>query len=134
MTLPTDLPTFTLTGTYKDFEGNPLYGKNESVIITYSTVVSDAANHVVLVPRNIVEPLDENGSFTKVLPVTQEPSVTPNDFTITLKENFTGGRIITFTVPAGVETINVDEIAQYVTPAPIAQRCCCSTNPGACCR
>lgn len=117
MTLPADLSTFTLVGQYKDFQGNPLFGKGERLIVTYPTMVNDSANHVILVPRNIYMDFDSTGLASAVIPVTQDPSVTPTGFTITVKEDFVGGRVLTFTVPDGAGTVYIDEMWSPPTPA-----------------
>lgn len=116
MTLPADLSTFTLRGKYKDFRGNPRYGNGESVTIVYPIVVNDASEHTVLTPTTIVQPLDSTGSFSIVIPVTEDPDMVPSSFPITVKENFINGRVLTFNVPDGTDTIYIDEMAPGSPP------------------
>lgn len=110
MALPADLSTFTLRGKYKDFEGNPLYGADESVTVTYPVIVNDPAETTTLVPREITRPLDATGSFSMVIPVSDDPDLEPTGFIITLKENFAGGRTLKFLAPDGVSTIWVSSM------------------------
>lgn len=112
MALPADLSTFALRGKYKKLpEGTPLQGNGESVIVTYPTMVRDPSEHTVLVPRDLTVELDETGSFNVQIPVTQDPGLIPTNFTLTVRENFVGGRVLTFGVPDNTETIWIDEIS-----------------------
>lgn len=112
MALPVNLSTFTLKGKYTDFQGNALYGGRESVTVTYPTVANDIAAHTVLVPRDITVDLDVTGSFSIKIPVTEDPDLVPSKFTLSVRENFSRGRVLTFVVPDGTDTIWIDELAE----------------------
>lgn len=112
MALPATLSTFTLRGEYKDFEGNPLYGNDESVTVTYPSIVNVPGAQVTLVPREITRSLDTAGAFSLVIPVTNDPDVAPTGFTITVRENFSGGRKLTFEAPDGTTEILISSMAE----------------------
>lgn len=117
MALPADLSTFTLRGKYKKLpEGTPLYGKQESVTVTYPVMVNDPGEHTVLVPRRVVEPLDQDGAFLLVLPVTQDSDLVPDDYPLTVVENFPPYRTLTFSVPDGTDTIWIDQMSPGSPP------------------
>lgn len=117
MALPADLSTFRLRGKYKKLpEGTPLYGRNESVTVTYQARLNDASEHTVLVPRDVRALLDITGSFDLTIPITQDPDLVPNSSTITVRENFSGGEVLTFAVPPGTDTIWIDQMSPG-TPA-----------------
>lgn len=120
MTLPADLSTFTLKAQYMDFQGNPKAsnGTHNDLIVTYPVIVSDPAHHVVLVPHPINLEFDETGFTSAVIPVTKDPDVVPTNFTLTVKENFAGGRILTFEVPDGADTIWIDQFTSSGTVPP----------------
>lgn len=118
MALPETLSTFFLRGKYLDYQGKPLYGKNESVTVTYPTISSNPTEHVVLVPRNITKHLDDDGTFMATIPVTQDPDMVPTDFTVSVKENFSGGEVLTFKVPVGTDTIWIDQLPRGTSTQP----------------
>lgn len=118
MSLPSNITTCRLEGTYRDFEGEPEVGH---VIITPSHTLVSAVNNVVIVKGPITIPLDENGYFSIDLPVTNDVDVLPQDFTYEIREMTPGGRpAFNFLLPAGNATFDVSSFAPLpvVVPPP----------------
>lgn len=99
MALPASLSTCTVVGTYVDLQGNPVRG---SINFTPQTILKETAANVIIIPVVIQKTFDATGSFSVVLPVTNDNDVTPQPFIYTLEENFTGGRTIEIALPLSV--------------------------------
>lgn len=99
MALPASLSTCTVVGTYVDLQGNPVRG---SINFTPQTILKETAANVIIIPVVIQKTFDATGSFSVVLPVTNDTDVTPQPFIYTIEENFTGGRTIEIALPLSV--------------------------------
>lgn len=124
MALTADLSTITLTGTYVDLQGNPISG---SVTFKPQTIIKDTDQNQIIVNSTITATLDANGSFSAVLPVTDDTDVTPIPFAYEVEEVFSGGRTFFITIPSGgaatqniadfAPAVSTTEAANYVTTA-----------------
>lgn len=74
MALPVDLTTIIVTDTYEDLSGNPLSGTIE---FSPSVQVTDATDNIVFGPEPIVAALDAEGTFSQVLPCTDNADLSP---------------------------------------------------------
>ena len=89
MALPANLSTITVTGKYLDFLGNPLAGQVK-FITNEMLINADADTHIV--PTSVTTPLDSNGAFSVVLPISDDPDINPELFVYTVEEAFIGGK------------------------------------------
>lgn len=85
----------TVTGTYVDFQGNPIAGQ---VIFYVPMTLRNALADQILVPSSYYVTLDGNGQFSVVLPATDDPDF-DDTFTYTVTESFVGGRTYSMTLP-----------------------------------
>lgn len=74
MTFPTHWTRITVSGTYLDNQGNPLSG---TVRFDKSPVVEVAVDGVIVTPSAIVVTLDATGSFSVLIPSTDDPDISP---------------------------------------------------------
>lgn len=95
MALGPNLTTVTLTGSYVDFEGNPIEGQ---IRFTVSEVLRNGTDDQMVAPSSVVVPLS-SGSFSVSLPATNDPDVIPNPFVYTVEESFPGGRYYEISIP-----------------------------------
>lgn len=98
MALTADLSTITLTGTYVDLQGLPISG---SVSFTPQSIIKDTDQNQIIINTPVTATLDANGSFSVVLPVTDDSDVAPQPFAYQVEEVFTGGRTFFITIPGG---------------------------------
>jgi hypothetical protein len=99
MALPASLSTCTVIGTYVNLLGNPVSG---SINFTPQTILKEVAANVIIIPSVIQKTFDATGSFSVVLPVTNDTDVAPQPFVYTIEENFTSGRTIRISLPLSV--------------------------------
>lgn len=97
MALTPNLSTCTVSGTYVDIQGNPIAGQ---VNFTPRAILTDASYDQIVIAKTISVTLDANGSFSAVLPVTDDQSLSPYNFTYSVEEAFTGGRIYDISIPS----------------------------------
>jgi hypothetical protein len=69
-------------------------------------VLQDFAGFKTVVPRGLQIALDVNGSFSLVVPATDDPDVSPVDWTYYITENFPGGRTYDIEAPMG-QTVDI---------------------------
>ena len=112
MALTVDLETVTLTGTYVDLVGNPVAG---SVTFTPQTIIKDTDQNQIIVNNVITEVLDANGSFSVVLPVTDDSDVVPQPFAYQVEEVFSGGRSFVITLPGGGSAVDIADLSPAVS-------------------
>lgn len=122
MALTADLSTITLTGTYVDIEGNPISG---SVRFSPQSIIKDTDQNQIIVNAPITATLNGSGSFSVVLPVTDDTDVAPTPFAYEVEEIFSGGRTFFITIPGGgaatqdiadlAPAVSTTEAANYVT-------------------
>lgn len=98
MALTPDLSTITLTGTYVDLKGLPISG---SVAFSPQSILKDTDQNQIIINTRIVAILNNSGSFSVVLPVTDDSDVAPTPFAYAVEEIFAGGRSFFITIPAG---------------------------------
>lgn len=124
MALSPDLTTITLTGTYVDIQGNPISG---SVSFTPQSIIKDTDQNQIIINQALSATLDSNGSFSIVLPITDDTDVAPVPFAYEVEEVFSGGRTFFITLPTGTPdpqdiadlapAVSSAEAANYVTQA-----------------
>jgi len=104
------LSTITITGSYVDITGAAIAGQ---VKFTPRAILKDAAANQIIIPNTVTVTLDANGSFSVVLPATDDTSVVPTNFTYTVEEAFPNGTTFDITVPQGSVggTIDLADIA-----------------------
>jgi len=95
MALGSNLTTVTVTGSYVDFEGNPIQGQ---VRFSIGEVLRNGTDDQMVAPSSVVVPLS-SGSFSVLLPATNDPDVVPNPFVYTVEESFPNGRTYEITIP-----------------------------------
>jgi hypothetical protein len=95
MALGPSLTTVTLTGSYVDFEGNPIEGQ---IRFSIGEVLRNGTDDQLVAPSSVVVPLS-SGSFSVSLPATNDPDVVPNPFVYTVEESFPNGRSYQITIP-----------------------------------
>jgi hypothetical protein len=95
MALGPNLTTVAITGTYLDFEGNAIEGQ---IRFSVSEVLRNGTDDQMIAPSSVVVPL-QNGSFSAVLPATNDPDVVPRPFTYSVEESFSGGRSYSISIP-----------------------------------
>lgn len=98
MPLSPNLSTTTVTGEYVDVQGNPIAGQ---VKFTPRPVLVDGVENQIIIPRTVVATLDNTGSFSVTLPVTDDDDLTPVNWTYLVEEAFVGGRTYDITIPTG---------------------------------
>jgi hypothetical protein len=93
-----NLNTVTVVGKYVLLNGQAASG---TVTFKSTTVLVDAAAHEVVMPVDITASLDGTGSISLDLPATNDPDISPSNFTYTVVENITGttGRTYSIQVP-----------------------------------
>lgn len=111
MTMPVDIVTITVTGTYLTAGGAAAGG---SVMFTPTWALSDATGHAILtglpVTANLV-----NGSFSVALPVTDNANLFPHGWAYTVQVSVPGSsQVFTTYIPSSYGT-TVDMTA--LTPA-----------------
>lgn len=122
MPLTPNLSTVTLAGQYVDVAGNPIAGQ---VRFSPRAVLVDGTADQIIMPRTVTADLDANGTFTVVLPATDDTSLSPVNFTYRVEEAFTGGRAYDIQLAATPSVQNLadkvpvalstgDEVSTYV--------------------
>lgn len=111
MALPGNVSQRTVTGTYVDFEGNPIAGQ---VRFTLPSTLTDAGANTFIVKSSETATLDNTGSFSIQIPVTNDVDLTPYDYEYTVQELFPNGRTYTISLPAG-SPIDISDLAPSQT-------------------
>lgn len=111
MALPVNVSQRTITGTYVDFQGNPIAGQ---VRFTLPTTLTDASAGTFIVKSSETATLDNAGSFSIQIPVTNDVDLTPLDYIYTVQELFPNGRTYTISLPAGAP-IDISDLAPAQT-------------------
>jgi hypothetical protein len=113
MALTADLSTITLTGTYVDLQGNAVSGL---VRFTPQSIIKDTDQNQIIINNPVNATLNSSGSFSVVLPVTDDTDVAPTPFAYAVEEIFAGGRSFFVTLPAGgASTQDIADLAPAVT-------------------
>jgi hypothetical protein len=110
MTLPVNLTTITVTGTYLDIAGDPIAGQ---VKFTPRAVLKNVTSDVILINSTITVTLDANGEFSQALVATDDTDAAPLDFTYQVEEAFIGGRTFDMLLPSATVggTIDLADVA-----------------------
>lgn len=115
-----NLTYVTVTGTYKDLDGNHIDG---SVLFTAATVLLDPGVSTVVIPKSYSVNLDGNGHFSIDLPATNDPDLSPVGWTYQVREIFAGGRSypigIPWNTPGG--TVDISTLAPAAASSGMAQ-------------
>lgn len=111
MALTPNLTTVTVGGQFVDVLGNPVAGQ---VKFTPRAILVDPAADQVIVPRTVTVDLDANGSFTVVIPVTDDTSLSPVNWTYRVEEAFSGGRVYDIVVPSTPALQNLADMSPAV--------------------
>lgn len=122
MPLTPNLSTVTVGGQYVDVAGNPIAGQ---VKFTPRAVLVDGVANQIVIPNTITVDLDATGTFTAVLPATDDSSLSPVNFTYRVEEAFSGGRVYDIQLAASPSSQNLadkvpvvsstgDEVSTYV--------------------
>lgn len=112
MALTPNLSTVTITGTFVDIQGNPIAGQ---VKFTPRATLKDAAANQIVIPKTITVDLDANGSFSTVLPVTDDTSLSPVNFTYRVEESFPGGRVYDLAFPTSAGSVDLADLVPAVS-------------------
>lgn len=97
MTLPENITTITITGTYLDFQGNAASG---TVAFTPSaSELMDTAAPAMLDAVPIIATLDSNGHFSVVVPCTDNANLGPAGWNYVVTETIHGIRSYSVNVP-----------------------------------
>lgn len=107
MPIAGNITLITVSGQYVDFQGNAIAGQ---IRFTLSEVLRNQIADQIVVPSTISATLDSNGSFSVVLPATNDPEFS-QIFTYSVEEAFAGGRIYTISLPEGAPTRNIADLA-----------------------
>lgn len=107
MALPGNITLITLTGQYLDFQGVPILGQ---VKIYPSQVLIDSAADRIIIPSVITQDLSD-GEFSLEVPVTNDPDVTPLNYTYLFEESFEGGSTYRISLPSSLgATVDITDI------------------------
>lgn len=110
--LPPSVVGCTITGKYIGLDGSLVNG---TVTFTASPVsLLDAPDSTIIAPRVITATLS-SGTFSIVVPATDEAAVNPHRWTYAVSENFSGGRKYNISAPSG-RTVDLSHVA----PVPAA--------------
>ena len=113
MALPGNLSTITVTGQYLDFQGLPIAGQ---VKFTLSQVLIDAAADTVIIPSTVTADLDATGAFSAVVPITNDPDISPAAFDYLFEEAFIGGSSYTIQLTSSLgATVDISDIRATAT-------------------
>lgn len=112
MALAPSLTTVNVTGSYVDYEGNPIEGQ---IRFTLNEVLRNGTDDQMVAPSSVVVALS-SGAFSVALPATNDPDIVPNPFTYTVEESFPGGRTYTISLPYdGAGTLDLADISPTPT-------------------
>lgn len=114
MPLPADFQTVPVTGKYVLLDGSPATG---TVKFTGKTVLTSAGTDTLVIPASITATLDGNGAFAVNLPATDDPDITPANWTYTVAEQFTNGTGRTFDMDVPISMIGTGIDISNVVPA-----------------
>jgi len=108
--LTPNLSTVTVSGTYVDIQGTPIAGQ---VNFTPRAILTDASYDQIVIAKTVSVTLDSNGSFSTTLPVTDDTSLSPYNFTYLVEEAFSGGRLYDIAIPsdAVLTGLNLADVA-----------------------
>jgi hypothetical protein len=99
-----------VTGQYVNIDDTPVVGR--IVFTPTATRAVDQADLVTIIGIGIAVELDSNGAFTTALPATDDPDITPTEFSYSVNEDFPGGAqyeitLSLATLPGGINMATV---------------------------
>jgi hypothetical protein len=119
MALPGNITLITVTGQYLDFQGQAIDGQ---VKFYPSQVLIDSAADRIIIPTVITEDL-VNGAFSVSIPITNDPDVSPLNYTYLYEESFEGGSTYRISLPSSlgasvdITDLRLDAtIVEYIQP------------------
>jgi hypothetical protein len=98
MALPPNITLITVTGQYLDFQGDAIDGQ---VKFYPSQVLVDSAADRIIIPTVITEDLVD-GAFSVAIPITNDPDVSPLNYTYLYEESFEGGSTYRISLPSSL--------------------------------
>lgn len=107
MVLPTDYDTVPVRGKYVYLDGSPAAGQ---IRFTGKVIATSTATDTIIIPATITAQLDENGEFAINVPATDDPDISPGNWTYTVEERLTagGGRTYEIDVPLASKPDGID--------------------------
>lgn len=118
MAFPAGLQLITVNGQFDEF---PDGGAAGSVLFTYDGALTSAVDHSVVPVLHVSVVLDTDGSFSAVLPATNDPGWTPQNFTYRVVARVGSSvRLGTISLDYQTTTVDFDTLIQWdeseVTP------------------
>lgn len=110
MALPNEFNLVTLTGRFVDLLGQPLAGRKITLSIA-PTAITVAAAKTIITPEVRTLTLDADGSFSELVPATNDPDVNPSNFTYQVAEEFGARRRYNISVPLENGPHDLSELA-----------------------
>jgi hypothetical protein len=105
VSLPANLTTITVTGTYIDIAGNPIAGQ---VKFTPRAVLKNVTSNIILINSTITVTLNAQGAFSQALVATDDTDAAPINFTYRVEEAFIGGRTYDILLPSATVGGTID--------------------------
>lgn len=107
MALPIDYDTVVVRGRYVYLDGSPATGE---IKFTGKVVATSVATDTIILPNTVVAPLDSAGQFSVALPATNDPDITPSNWTYSVQESLIGGggRTYDIEVPIAAKPSGID--------------------------
>ena len=119
MALPGNITLITVTGQYLNFEGAAIDGQ---VKFYPSQVLIDSAADRIIIPTVITEDL-VSGAFSVSIPITNDPDVSPANFTYLYEESFEGGATYIISLPSSLgASVDISDlradgtVVEYIQP------------------
>lgn len=127
MSLPADWTQIRVTGTYLLRDGSVPWG---SVVFSSPQIV--LADDKIVLPQDIVAPLDGNGAIDVLLPATNDPDVQPSGWAYWVTENVgeCAGRHFAMAVDAAGGDIDLATVAPVVPPPLMGALAAYNLTPG----
>lgn len=111
MPLAGNVTLITVNGAFVDYAGVAIAGQ---VKFTMNSVLRNQIADQIVIPSVVTITLDTNGAFTTQLPATNDPDLSAT-FTYSVEEAFSGGRSYTISLPEGVGTVDLTDLAPAST-------------------
>ncbi len=113
MPLPNNITTITLTGQFIDFTGSPVAGQ---VKITNPSFLVNAAADRMIVPTTLTTTLDNTGSFSLIVPITNDADLSPLNYVYSFEESFLGGATYNISLPASLgASVDISDLRPTAT-------------------
>lgn len=106
MALPVNYNTVEVRGKFVGTDGTPVTGR--VVFTPKAKRLVDTIALTTIIGRSIAATLDSGGGFAIEIPATDDPDLTPTDFTYEVREDFTGGSTYQIEVPLAYSSIGIE--------------------------